>query len=58
MKKYIKPEMVIFETKPVEMICASSLTSGGSQDNVNGEAPFRGFDDFQEDFNFSDIKLW
>ena len=55
MKKYIKPEMTIFEAKPVEMICASSLGSGGSQGNVNGEAPLR---DFDFDFEEENIKLW
>ena len=56
MKKYIKPEMVIFEAKPVEMIC---LSSGGKQDNVDAEAPFRDFDDFQEEFDFTNgFKLW
>jgi len=59
MKKYIKPEMTIFEAKPVEMICASSLGSGGSQENVNGEAPFRDFEDSESQFDFSNgLKLW
>ena len=54
MKKYIKPEVAIFEAEPVELIC-TSLGNGGSSSTVIAEAPLVDFEeediDFNEDFD-------
>ena len=42
MKKYIKPAMDIYETEVQEMIC---ISGGGSQPNVDAEAPMNLFDE-------------
>ncbi len=42
MKKYIKPAMEIYETEVQEMIC---ISGGGSQPNVDAEAPMNLFDE-------------
>ena len=49
MKEYIKPIVEVYETHVEEMIC---LSGGGSQPDVNAEAPERLFDETEE------INLW
>ena len=53
-KTYIAPAMEVTEIAMVNMIAASSKVIKSAVDPGSSEAPFRGFDDFDEE----DIKLW
>ena len=61
-KQYMAPAMEVYKMEIEQMVCDSMKVGSGSigsgTPGIEKAAPFRGFDDFEEDLDMSDIKLW